>query len=164
MTLLVKYWHRHFLGLEFCLASIPAILIAIWIMGFDGSSHIDNFMREVRSNIYRSIATISGTLLGFSIAAVSIVINFASSERLRLLRESGVYSKIWKAFFQATKILGSLTIVALVCLTWDRDDAPLSWLAIPISLLICLSIARVIRVIWMLEQIVKILTKPSSKT
>ena len=163
MTRLVKYWHRHFLSLDFVLASIPAIAIAIWVWAFGGEYCIDSVLQGARANIYRSVAAISGTLLGFSIAAVAIVINFASSERLKLLRDSGMYTEIWKAFFQATRFLGLLTVVSLVCLVWDRDDSPSTWLLIPFSLLIGLSTARIIRVIWILEQIVNILSKPSPK-
>ena len=70
------------------MAAIPAVAIAVYLTGFDGGSKVDDFLEGNRTNVYRTTATISGTLLGFSIAAVSLVLTFVTSERLALLRGS----------------------------------------------------------------------------
>ena len=157
----VRFWREYFLILEAGTSAIPSIVILIWFVVFGGEAHVAEFLDGNRTNIYRTTATIAGTLLGFSIASVSLALSFASSERLTVLRESQHYPALWKTFFQAIRLLGALTLSALACLIWDKDDAPIAWLVIPLCLFASLTFVRLLRVIWILEQIVTIVGKPS---
>lgn len=155
------FWRRHFMEVEALAAVLPNILLVIWLVFFDGMSAVNDLVSGNRANIYRTVASIAGTLLGFSIAVASLVLNFASSPRLAVVRRSRHYPELWKTFFQTTRFLGGLTVIALVCLIWDKDDAPLSWLVIPFCLFLSLAIVRLVRVIWILEQIIGIVSRPS---
>lgn len=157
----VRLWREHFLVAEAGASAVPAVGVAIWFAFFGGESCIEDFIDGNRANIYRTTATIAGTLLGFSIAVASLVLSFASSERLAVLRRSKHYPALWKTFFQAIRLLGALTVTALVCLIWDKENAPLTWLVIPLLLFASLAAVRLLRVIWILEQIVTIVGKPS---
>ena len=163
MRALLKYWHGHFLGIEAVVAIVPGVALATWLVGYGGDLHVDQFMDSNRANIYRTTAGISGTLLGFSIAAVSLVLNSASSPRLSLVRNSRHYPVLWKTFLQTTKSLGALTVISLVCLTWDRESSPQTWLVVPFCFLLTLSILRLFRVVWILEQIITIVTAPVTR-
>ena len=161
MTGFLRFWRSHFLGLEAMVAAIPVIVFAVYLLAFDGQSRVDEFVYGNRTNIYRTVATIAGTLLGFSIAVASLVLNFVSSARLAVLRGSPQYPSLWKTFFQATRFLGALTLTALICLIWDRDTQPVTWLIVPVCLFAGLCVMRLLRVIWILEQIIGIVSKPS---
>ena len=113
-----------------------------------------------RGNLYRTIASIAGTLLGFSLAAVSLILSFSSSPRLALLQGSSHYPVLWKTFIQATKCLGALTITSLICLAVDKDNYPIVWLVVPLCLFLGLSTVRLIRVIWILEEFFNIVSIP----
>ena len=155
------FWRRYFLEVETLIAVLPSIGLAIWLGFFEGMPVVNDLISGNRANIYRTSATIAGTLLGFSITVASLVLNFASSPRLALVRRSRHYPKLWKTFFQTIRCLGGLTIIALVCLTWDKENEPLTWLIIPLLLFLSLSIVRLVRVIWILEQIIGIVSRPS---
>ena len=155
------FWRRYFLEVETLAAVLTSIGLAIWLIFFEGMSVVNDLISGNRANIYRTSATIAGTLLGFSITVASLVLNFASSPRLVLVRRSRHYPKLWKTFFQTIRYLGGLTIIALVCLVWDKDKEPLTWLIIPFILFLSLSIVRLVRVIWILEQIIGIVSSPS---
>ena len=116
---------------------------------------------ETRANVYRTVATISGTLLGFSLASATFALNVVSSPRLKMLRNSQHYPTLWKTFFQTTWFLGALTLVAIACIIWDRESAPSTWLAIPLTLFAGLSAVRLVRMIHLLEQIAVIGAAPS---
>ena len=163
MTHAILFWRRHFLGIEALVAVVLAVAFGVWFAFCGGTSFIDEFTHENRTDIYTTTAGIAGTLLGFSITAVSLILTFISSERLAILRGSPAYRVLWKTFFQTIGVLGLLTITSLVCLIVDKDGAPAVWFAIPLSFYffsMILSVLRFYRVVWILERIVNLLTKP----
>lgn len=163
MKALVRFWRRHFLESEAGTAVALSLVLLVCLVLFDSGRYMNEFMDGNRVNIYRTTATVAGTLFGVSIAAVSLVLNSVSSERFAVLREGRHYRSLWKTFFQTIRSLGGLTIMGLVCLAWDRDGAPVTWLVVPFVLLLSLSIFRLARVIWILEKIIEILSKPLPK-
>ena len=161
MIHLRDFWGRHYLALEAGVVLCSVIALTAWMFLCNGTDQIEGFMKENRSNIYRTTATISGSLLGLSIAAISIAVSSTSSERLALLRGSKNYPTLWKTLFQAIQFLGGLTITALICLAWDRDEAPVPWLALPFAFFLGMTLVRVFRVIWILENVVGLISKPT---
>ena len=142
---------------------VLTLLLAVWFLCFDGEVYVDALMQDNRAIIYGTTATIAGALLGFSIAAASIVLGFSSNERLELVRGSAHYSTLWRTFFQTIWWLGGLTVIALVCLIWDKDSDPVSWFVIPFFLFFSLSVVRVARIIWILQRLVEIIIKPPQR-
>ena len=161
MKLLPQFWQKHFLGIEASIAIAPTVALATWLLFFGGENEVEGFVKGNRTSIYRTTAGIAGTLLGFSIAVASLVLSFSGSPRLVVVRRSPHYPTLWKTFFQTTRFLGLLTATALVCLVWDRDNDPVVWLILPFCLFLGLSATRLLRVIWILEQIVELVSRPS---
>ena len=155
----MTHWRRHFLGLEAAVVIGLTGLLACWMFFFDGVAYVQELMQGGRSTIYGTTASIGGTLLGFSITGLSLLLSFSSSPRLSLTRNSKHYPTLWKTLAQATRCLGALTISALVCLAWDKESAQLPWLVIPFCLFVGLSVVRLLRVVWIVEQIVGIISK-----
>ena len=153
------FWQRHFLGMEATMAGLVTLVFSIWFFAFDGQHFVGESMQGNRGVAYTTIAGTAGTLLGFSIAVTSLVLNLSSAPGMKILRESKQYPKIWKTFTSTGRTLGSLTVVALVCLFIDTDRVPNSWLTIPLFFLLVLSIYRVVRVLWILENIIELVVK-----
>lgn len=153
------FWERRFLGAEAGIAGILILFFIIWFFALEGASHVDALMHNNRANIYRTTATISGTLLGFSITSTSVALGFLPNERLDLVRGSRHFPALWKTFFQTIRFLGCLTIVSLIGLVWDKDCSPNSLIVIPFLFFLLLSIIRLLRTIWIIEQLIKIITK-----
>ena len=156
-----RRWEEHFLGAEATVAFVPPAILFIWFLWFGGTTQIDCFMHGYRADLYRTTTAISGTLLGISLAAASFALNSATSPRLAVVRESKHYSTLWKTFFQAARSLGLLAVVSLACMILDRDGSPNPWLLIFYTLFLGMSIIRLARVIWILEQIIKLVTGTS---
>ena len=156
-----RFWDNHYLGIDALVALAFAVALGVWFAFFGGTSFIDEFIHENRATIYWTTAGIAGTLLGFSMTAVSLILNLMSSERLKIVRESPAYRILWKTFFQTIHVLGLLTITSLVCLIVDNGSAPVIWFIIPVFFfLIILSVLRLYREVWVLEQIIDIFTMP----
>ena len=163
MMRLPRFWQRQFLGIEAGIVFVLTLLLTGWFFWFDGASHVDILMQNNRANVYGTTATIAGALLGFSIAATSIVLGFSSNERLKLVRGSVHYPTLWRTFFQTIWWLGGLTVIALVCLIWDKDSNPVTWFVIPFFFFVGLTVVRVFRIIWILQQLVEIIIKPPQR-
>lgn len=119
-------------------------------------------MAERRGLIYGTFAPIFGSLLGFAIAAESIVLGLSGSEHLRIVRESKHYSTLWKVFRWTIRTLALATVAALAALILDRDKVPcITYLYVSVFFGM-LAAAQLARTIWVLEQVVKVVstTKP----
>ena len=137
-----------------------AAALAIWLV-LQGERQVEELIQVNRANIYRTLTGVAATLLGFTLASASFALNAVSSLRLAVLRNSPHYPALWRTFIQTTWLLGMLTLTSLVCMIWDRESAPTTWLLVPLVLFGCLCVVRLVRMIWILEQVIGIVGKPS---
>lgn len=159
MSLLPKCWQRNFLHFEAAAAVLISVAFAIWFYSFDGASYTNAILDGNRAPVYGAMATIFGSLLGFVITATSVVLGFSVSEKLQVIKESTEYTKLWRTFSSTIWILGATTLVSLICLLFDKDKAPVQFLTNVIFFLTMLSVFRVARTIWVLENIILLITK-----
>lgn len=159
---LQKYWEAHFLTLE-CIASVVlAVTFFIWSDLVDGNKTLTTLLDSNRKEIYGALATIFGSLLGFIITAVSIIIGYSSTERLSPLTESKHYADLWKTFISTIKGLAIATILSLAGLIFDKDSQPF-WPILYLNFwMTTFVIFRLGRSIWIFESILKILIKKKS--
>lgn len=155
----LAFWKRHFLMAEFALAILVTTGFGIWYYLFDGATATAALLQGNRAVLFGTMASILGSLLGFVITATSIVLGFSTSDRLAVVRESAEYPTLWKTFSATIWALAFGTIIALVCLIFDRDSAPMQWLAIPLVFAVLLSLLRIARTIWVLEHIIGLVTR-----
>ncbi len=159
MTNIRNYWGKHFLGLEFVVAILFTILFVLWAEFLSGKNTVNVILTNNRSEIYGTIAAIFGALLGFIITSISIVIGYISDERFKLLREGKYYYQLWGVFKSTIEALALATIISLVGLILDRDVNP-NWIILYFNLFsLILVFFRLYRSIWVLENIVNIMSK-----
>lgn len=153
------------MGAEFALSFFITICFVAWAEKYGGSAVLNDLLQKNRGALYGTFASIFGSLLGFAITTVSIALGFSQSEQLRVVRESKHYPTLWKVFLSAIKVLGAATIASLIALLVDRDNTPNSPILYICFFLLLLSVFRIVRSIWVLEQIIVLVTAPSkSKT
>ncbi len=80
-------------------------------------------LHEKRTEVYSTLATIFGALLGFVVTAYSIVVSLNESEVLRRLRERGTASDILSVFTKSVYVIGLATIVGLSAIFLDSDNS-----------------------------------------
>jgi signal transduction histidine kinase len=160
ITRLVDWWRVHFLGAELGVALALGAAFALWELALGGAPWSDALLRGNRAAVYGALASLWGSLLGFTIAAVSIALGLAASDRLAIVRGSRHYATLWRVFIAAMRALALATIAALAGLVADRDAAP-------VHALLCLCVAaallaalRVARTIWVFERLIAIVTRP----
>lgn len=163
MIPLPGFWKRRFLFVEGLLAAGAGAAFGIWYACFGGADTVALVLQGNRATLYGTAASIFGSLLGFAITATSIVLGFSASERLAVVRGSAHYPQLWKTFSATIRALALATILSVVCLICDRDRAPSTWLTIFLMSSVFLALLRIGRTIWVLEQIILLVTSPPQK-
>jgi carbon starvation protein CstA len=163
MTLLPRWWRVHFLWVELSLVLIVLSCFTVYVEHSGRRYLLDATLAGNRNAIYGTLASIFGSLLGFVITAVSIVLGYATSDQLRVVRESKHYPTLWRTFTAAIRCLGSATLVAVVGVIFDREDSPQHWITYICMFTSTLTIARLVRSVWILENVVWLVTSPTPK-
>ena len=165
MTLYPQWWRKNFLLVEFCLAAaVFAALLGWWKLGM-GESYLTTLVKSSRGQIYGTLASIAGSLLGFVITALSVVLAFSTSERLTVLRSSKYYKQLWDVFTSTIRVLGVTTLGWLAALFYDRELRPMPFILVVALGFSTLALLRLLRCIWVLERIVEVITaKPTVET
>ena len=152
-----KLYNRNFLIAEFLLSIVIALFGILLITSVLTSETIQNWISLNKKDIYPLIATIAGTLLGFIITGVSIILAFSESEKLRLLKKSKQYTTIYEIYFSTIKFLALSTAIPIFGIIVNDNWADyvlyiLIWSIIISSLRIC-------RCVRALENIIKLIHK-----
>ncbi|HVC80829.1 MAG TPA: hypothetical protein VNL35_10075 [Chloroflexota bacterium] len=163
MKTIKLFWQRRFLGIEFCVAILITGIFALgaWICQSRGISVADALLGQQRTTVYATLASICGSLLGFSITVTFIVVGFAESHRLEVVRNSQSYPILWRTLAASVRALGGATLVTIGALLLDRDNDPKAWVMVAVAGMMILAIFRVSRTIWVLERVIMLITGPS---
>ncbi len=154
----MNHYRRHFIAYEFWLPIIAVLIFALVMEFVAKTNPIDTWLYGIRKDLYVTIASISGALLGFAITAVSIAIAFIGHGRFEIIRKSVHYHTLYQVFLVAIKYLAVTTIVAIIGLILDRDSNPQHWVTYLNLLGVILSVIALIRCVWILENIIYIIT------
>lgn len=106
MPLYPKWWRQHFLAVELGIALVATGLLLCWWRYGNGVSILKEVVHGNRGQIYGTFASIFGSLLGFAITALSVVLGFSSSDRLAVLKKSAYYKQLWEVFTSGIRVLG----------------------------------------------------------
>lgn len=165
MTLLPKWWRTHFLNVELGLAILCGASFVAWANLCGGGAILEDTLKGNRGAVYGALASIFGSLLGFAITAVSIMVSFSTDNRLTVLRESKHYPTLWKVFTATIRTLGLATVVALFGLILDRDNHPINVVLYLTVFASVLAVLRLARCAWVLENVITLVAGlPKART
>jgi hypothetical protein len=155
-SILVAYRKRFLLSdlLVSVAVTATAILLSqvpVWPVSLDPTS-------EARRALYTTVAAITGSLLGFIIAAITIALALPQTPGTKLLRKSRYYKDVYATFLSTLRYLGFTTIVAVVPLIVAMEGTAEAIHGILFVWLVTLSVFRVARSVWVLSQLVAVVT------
>lgn len=141
--------HRHS-SVDF-LGTVAIVVLAFTILR--GYWPVEEAARD--PVVFASIATIAGTLLGFAVTAISVLIAFLGGDEFEWLRSNPDYDTLFGDFKKATILFGITTILALVSLLLVNDKntelraivllAVTLWL----TLMAGVTLAHALRILWL---------------
>jgi hypothetical protein len=106
MKRISHWWQSHFLDAELFVALLVGLGFIVWQQWMGGETVICDLLRGNRSAIYGTLASIFGSLLGFVITAMSVILGFSMTERLAVVRNSKQYPVLWDVFLGTTRAHG----------------------------------------------------------
>lgn len=160
MNRIRQIWGVHFLNLQIVFSILGGILFTFWVYKLGGSQVVDSILKGNRSAVYGTMASIFGSLLGFVITALSIIIGYSTNEKFEFLRKSKYYSTLWDILLSTIKALSVTTASMIIGLVFDRDSSPRDYILCFCVVTILLSLFRLKSCIWVLENVIRIITKP----
>ena len=163
MTVMLQFWRRHFLWVEFALSVVIGLAAVYWIRYRNGAVICDRLLAQNRAAVYGTLASIFGSLLGFVITSASIVLGFSGSESLSVVRGSKHYPTLWRVFTASIRSLAFATVISVIALVIDRDGQPNRTILCFLLFAVVLAALRISRCVWVIEQIILLVSsRPSS--
>lgn len=159
----MKFWAKHFLWCEMLAAFALFAAFVHWDRDC-GAAVVDSVLKSNRSAVYGALASVFGTLLGFVVTAVAILLSFVATDTFALLRQSSHYQTLWRTYTSAIRILAFSTVAAIVALVADTEDSPARWALYGAVLCILLALVRIARCLWILEKVIAIVTQRRAST
>lgn len=155
-------WRVRFLLYEGLLSQ----LLALAFVGLDRyciSAEVSALLLGNRAAFYGTLASIAGSLLGFVITAVSILLAFDSAPSLKLLRDSEHYGMLWSTYKSGIRAMAVATVVSVAALVLDRDDSPSRASLYLVVAAVSFAVVRLARCLWILEKVIDIVTRRRPK-
>jgi hypothetical protein len=122
-------------------------------------STLRGFLENRRGVVYPAIVGLEGTILGFVIASLTIVIGYVNSPRFAILKGTRHWEGIFVAFAGGAKWTAGALVFALAALFFDRDSAPNTPLSMMLFISALLAAVRVGRVLYVTEKVVKVIVQ-----
>jgi hypothetical protein len=157
------WYGRHFLGMELSIATALSFAFCLWCEGFGGGTQLEAVLGTNRGAIYGTLASMLGTLLGFAITAISILLTMWPADTLQVLRDSGQGKTMWRTFTSCTRWLSAATALAVCALLFDTAGAPKYWLVYLGLWPMIVSVLRLVRTLWILEQVIDVIAAPPQR-
>ena len=151
----MKFYRAHFLSVELVLSIVITILFAearLWLPVLDKAL---TDLAGKDTTVYSTLAGVAGTLLGFIITSISILIAIGRSPQLQLIRDSGQMETVWTIYSQAIAWLALATGWSLAGLLLSQVGHAGAVLAIGECGLVILCAFRVYRCVWVLSAVVR---------
>jgi|GEM_PF-1837703 len=167
-----KIYNKHFLTADLLVAIAIAIVAILFLRQQFSYDEIDTTISTNKTVIYPVIASIGGTLIGFVITGISIIIAFSESgsEKFKLLKNSAHYKDVYDVYFSSIRSLAITVIISIIGIflsgNWQTPinissylivksyDSLVLYIAIIAS---TISLFRIYRCVWALEKIVNLL-------
>ena len=158
MSRLIRFRELHFLGLGTIYSMLITGIFAVYLYRFGGTVAVDRILQDNRTAVYGTLAGISGSLLGFVITALSIIIGYSTNAKFDFLKKTAHYKTLWAVLMKTIWALSLATGYMIIGLVFDRDnsthDIILCFSIYPLALVFF----RLKRCIWVIEKVIEIIT------
>lgn len=159
MSRVRAFYDKNFLAVEFCISVAVLLTVVLPFELYFGRDVLFSSVDKNRAGLYGTAASVAGSLLGFVISAVSVILVFG--QHLHFLKESGQYPTVFEIFFQSILWLAAATVWAFVGLLVDTAGSGRIWILYGMIWLGVLASLRVYRCVWILKQITMLAIKNS---
>lgn len=159
---MIRSYRRHFLKVDVVLCFLAAAALMLELEHESGPGVVHNILSMNRTALYGAFASVFGSLLGFSMAAIAIVLQSTQSPRMRTIRQSRFYPQLWETYRSSIRWLAAATAASLLALTIDRESSHSHLCTSIVAFAGMVAAERLGWSIWLLDQIVALTVSSSS--
>lgn len=151
-------WRKsHFLASDLIAALILTGVVVLLLYFTSEGAAAYEAVKGNSTELYKSTAGVSGTLMGISMAIVVLAITFWQTNWYQLIKEDERAShQIWATLKQTTWFLALLTITSLFCMAANSEDSPSKWTIVPYLIALSMALVRLLRAIWVVQRMTEI--------
>jgi|GEM_PF-1228028 len=160
MSRLWKLWQTHFLTTEW----LASVLVGLGFWQIQervwGRPVLIAFLDGNHQALYSTLATVSATLMGFVLAALTVILSYSTLPKFAELSKNDGWGTIFRTYFQASFFLFVETLLGFLGLVYDTDQSPrvtITYLVIGVAVFCAFRFARCV---WILTMMTAIVTRP----
>lgn len=145
------------------------IFCVLWGLTYGGTREqylhrlVSNLLKGRRGDIYSSLVDLEGTLLGFALAALTIVLGYSQADRLSVLRASRHWGPLFSIYISAVRWSAIAVFSSLASLLFDDDSSPKLFLTCFCFSATTLTAYYVVRMLWVTERIVQVVISTGAR-
>lgn len=124
---------------------------------------LQSLLEGKRGTLYPALVGLQGSLLGFTIASLTIIVGYSTNPRLDSVRQTDRWDQLFNNFTRAARWCGFGTILAVLAVIIDRDDAPNLLFSVLLFFGLIATAWTVGRMVWLLQLVVKAATKNKTR-
>jgi hypothetical protein len=159
-----KFYNAHFLTVEFFLAICLTVAVGAAGAWIPAAHTLWTDLEGQDPTLYSTLAVLAGTLLGFLITGLAIIVAIGPISALQLLSDSGQRGTVWTVFAQAMGWLAVTTVWSLIGLVLSPQSPVGAMVGVDECFLVILSGAGVLRTVWVLRHMVRAALLPVPDT
>ena len=104
---------------------VTVVVLVLVFLLLTGAKNFDTaFTPTLRGQLYGSLATTAGALLGFVLAALAILVALPSGERMNTLRAHHSWPRVPGSYFRAAAGLLAALVLCTLGIVFDADPNP----------------------------------------
>jgi hypothetical protein len=119
-------------------------------------------LNEHHSDFYGALASVIGSLLGFTITAAAVLLSFASTPELEVVRGNARYADLWQTFLAAIRWLGIGTAFSLVAIMVTPSGVYRDVELVLAAGVVSGCTARFVRCVWVFEKVIWLVVRPKA--
>lgn len=147
------YWnHNRYIYLDLIISGIITLSICLVSKQYGTTILIND-------STYEALLGLSGALLGFLIASLTILVGFLKEDKISLLKEAGFDKVIIKIFSSSLEFLGLVLLWSFINLVVEVPACYAETMSLFTIFLLLSSGFRVQKASWILIQIIKIVIR-----
>jgi hypothetical protein len=127
------------------------------------AQYVEGYFSPDSTAVLGALVGLQGSLLGFVLAALTIVLGYQDRPQLNVVRASGRLKDLFRIYFAGIRAHGLATVVALLAIVMNTQG-PLHAATVGlVALTSLLAIIRLARTLWVTKQVVEAVSIDLSK-
>lgn len=132
---------------------VVAVLVAAFMLATGVGNFDETLNDQRRGAMYGSLAGTAGALLGFTLAALAILVTLPSRERIESLREHPKWPRVPSAYFRAARALLAALVLCTLGIALDSAREPWKLYEVVTIAVLALALVRIAAAVVALDQI-----------